>query len=64
MGSEDSTMLRFLKVTMLLLFDEETREKLRFLLTYLRDNGQRACFKYIKKHLRKKIEIERLKEQA
>ena len=47
-----------------LLIHEETREKLRFLLTYLRDNGQRACFKYIKKHLRKKIEFERLKEQA
>lgn len=43
-----------------LIIHEQTKRKLLFLLTYLKDNGQKATFKYIKKHLKKKIPFDEL----
>lgn len=39
----------------MMVIHEKTSKKLEFLLTYLKDNGQKKTFKYIKKHLKKKI---------
>lgn len=38
-----------------LIIHDETRAKMHFILKYLAENGEKKTFKYIKKHIKKKI---------
>lgn len=50
----------FLNHEQTMIIHEETKKEMEFLLTYLKDNGQKKLFKYIKYHLKKKIPFDKI----
>ena len=49
----------FLHHEQTMIIHDETRKEMEYILTYLKDNGQKKTFKYIKRHLKKKIPFDK-----